>query len=68
MTNATAPNGPGDTNTMTIRVYTVTREGLITADSGTREIEPLAELPDKPLGFPPCACARHRAGTAAAAP
>ncbi|WP_435214745.1 hypothetical protein [Streptomyces sp. bgisy034] len=65
MTNATAPDRSGDT--MTIRVYTVTREGLITADSGTREIQPLPELPDVQKGFPPCGCARHRAGQTAMA-
>ncbi|MFJ2004833.1 hypothetical protein [Streptomyces chartreusis] len=63
MTNATAPGLPGDT--MTIRVYTVNREGLITADSGTREVQPLAELPDVSLGYPLCGCATCRAGRAA---
>ncbi|WP_265582712.1 hypothetical protein [Streptomyces ferrugineus] len=31
---------------MTLRVYTVTREGIIKEDSGTREVKPVEELPD----------------------
>ncbi|MEY9988036.1 hypothetical protein ABIE67_000068 [Streptomyces sp. V4I8] len=60
MTKATAPRSSGDT--MTIRVYTVTRDGIIKADSGTREIQPAQELPDVQNGYPPCDCPRHRAG------
>ncbi|MFJ4365047.1 hypothetical protein ACIP4S_12940 [Streptomyces chartreusis] len=59
MTNATAPDSAG--YTMTMRVYTVTREGLITEDSGTRQIQPVEQLPDVQDGFPSCACPRCRA-------
>ncbi|MCZ4604764.1 hypothetical protein O3S80_13635 [Streptomyces sp. Lzd4kr] len=47
---------------MALRVYTVTRDGIIQADSGTREIAPARE--PLPIGEinPPRACARHRAG------
>lgn len=65
MTNATAPGNAG--YTMTLRVYTVTREGLITEDHGTQEATPAQELPDGPNGYPPCGCARHRVEGAAAA-
>ncbi|EGX55327.1 hypothetical protein SZN_33466 [Streptomyces zinciresistens K42] len=51
---------------MTIRVYTVTRDGRITADSGTRRVKPPSELPDNRGGYPPCRCPRHRAERAAA--
>ncbi|MGC9541562.1 hypothetical protein [Streptomyces sp. UG1] len=44
MTNATAPRSPGVK--MTMRVYTVTRDGIIKSDSGTREILAAQELPD----------------------
>ncbi|MEV1063513.1 hypothetical protein [Streptomyces sp. NPDC050263] len=64
MTNGTAPppEGPQDPG-MTIRVYTVARDGRITSDRGTRTLTyegppVLAELGT--TGYPPCQCSRHR--------
>ncbi|MFC8660799.1 hypothetical protein [Streptomyces sp. NPDC057199] len=45
---------------MTIRVYSVSREGLITEDRGTRTVMAGQEpLPTMGI-FPPCNCPRHR--------
>lgn len=60
MTNGTGTRGPE--YTMTIRVYTVAPGGIITADSGTREIQPVEELPDVQDGFAPSGGPRHQSG------
>jgi hypothetical protein len=47
---------------MTIRIYTVDRDGAVTGDSGTRalpvEPHPLPEAMN--TQYPPCQCPRHR--------
>lgn len=47
---------------MTLRVYTVDREGRITSDSGTHGFEGAEAETARSLGqdFPPCACPYHR--------
>ncbi|WP_129307636.1 hypothetical protein [Streptomyces sp. L2] len=60
MPNGTTPFMPAAT--MTIRVYTVNRAGVVTQNRG-----PVGVLPhDRPLplstAFPPCRCPRCRAG------
>ena len=48
---------------MTLRVYTVDREGRVTNDSGTYGIEGGESGTGTSLGqeFPPCTCPHHRA-------
>lgn len=64
MANATTPRSAGVK--MTLRVYVVNREGLITEDRGAVDVlhgrEPLPLMSVDP----PCACPRHRAGQAVA--
>ncbi len=48
---------------MTLRVYTVDREGRVTSDSGIHGFEGAEAESATSLGqeFPPCACPHHRA-------
>ncbi|MGW6910235.1 hypothetical protein [Streptomyces sp. NPDC054940] len=51
---------------MTIRVYTVTREGIIIADSGTEQVRDSKWVPPKQDSYPACKCPRCVAGQAVA--
>lgn len=48
---------------ITLRVYTVTREGHVTSDTGTHGFEGAEAETATSLGqeFPPCTCLQHRA-------
>ncbi|MGW4750335.1 hypothetical protein ACWEPR_36780 [Streptomyces sp. NPDC004290] len=47
---------------MTIRVYQVGADGVITQDRGTVASIPYAKWPvPQAQGYPPCACPYHRA-------
>ncbi|MET7776348.1 hypothetical protein ABZT28_11250 [Streptomyces sp. NPDC005388] len=60
MTNVTAREPEADrASTMTLRVYSVSREGLITEDRGTVAVLPCQDLPIGMNGFPPCQCPLH---------
>lgn len=60
MTNVTArePEAQGG-STMTLRVYSVTRDGFVTEDRGTVTVLPCQDQPIGMSGFPPCQCPRH---------
>ena len=57
MTNGTTPEATPAFK-MTMRVYSVTRAGLITRDRGTVNVPDRKEAPFVMGGFPPCACPR----------
>lgn len=60
MTNVTAREPEADRgSTMTLRVYSVTRQGLIAEDRGTVTVLPCQDQPIGTNEFPPCQCPRH---------
>lgn len=61
MTNATAPRK--SSVKMTLRVYSVDRNGTMTEDRGTVNVSRRCERQPLPLltSLPPCACPIHRA-------
>ncbi|MET9123034.1 hypothetical protein [Streptomyces sp. NPDC004528] len=60
MKNRTArTQGAREPGTMTLRVYTVSPDGIVISDRGTESVAPGKTLPFGGEGFPPCQCPRH---------